>query len=405
MLLKVALRSIRKNLLMNFFILLEMIAAISLSSIMASSFLIRYRYYEPFSDKLEMKGFYCEHAGVFDKNFLSFQSDGSGILYEDSVLSELSGADTILSCNIVETFAGDNGMTLIFNYSYNDAVISRFTPELESGRFLLTSDKTTEIEAVITDDSTGYSVGDEVDIQFGLSSPVKVKIVGKLAENAKIFGGNTSHEKDDDYNVMYSSSEINNDFPSMLFSSECLDRYRQNGEKIYQGTHTAIICYPDDTDVIKIDEDQLKLNSFGCHTVPLDKMNRNSIEYLMKELFNLLPIITVILIMIFVSSISSTALSSYRHLREYAVYYIVGLRWKQCVYISLIRSCIISAASAILSAIILFAVSLFNSEITIIPSPLMLVAAAFVIISYILVSMIMPTVIFGKNTPKQILTR
>ena len=135
--------------------------------------------------------------------------------------------------------------------------------------------------------------------------------------------------------------------------------------------------------------------------------NKNSIEYMSSEIYNLLPIIIVILIMIFVSSISSTALSSYQQLREYAVYYIVGLRWSQCVYINLIKSCLLSAVSAALSAVILVVLPLTGlaDSVTVIPGAFVFASALFVIIAYIAVSMIMPAAIFHKNTPKQILTR
>ena len=408
MLIKAALRSIRKNLLMNFFILLEMIAAISLSVIMTSSFMIRYRYYEPFKQELSSTGMFCEFGGMANKNAF-VEGIGNGIIHDDEILAELNGAQSVLSCNLVETYFEKDGQKAeALCFSYNDEVIKRFTPQLEIGRYLAVSDQADCIEAVITGDAYGWSVGDEIDVDFCLSEPLKVKIVGKLADKAKVFGGNSSFTGKDNYNIMFASTENDNDFPILLFSSESLDKFCPEGERITQGLKTAIINYPDNTDYSVIQEDQIKLDTFGRpYTIQLDVFNKNSIEYMSSEIYNLLPIIIVILIMIFVSSISSTALSSYQQLREYAVYYIVGLRWSQCVYINLIKSCLLSAVSAALSAVILVVLPLTGlaDSVTVIPGAFVFASALFVIIAYIAVSMIMPAAIFHKNTPKQILTR
>lgn len=115
----------------------------------------------------------------------------------------------------------------------------------------------------------------------------------------------------------------------------------------------------------------------------------------------------IILIMVLISSISVSAISTRRRLKDYAIFYINGLQWKQCALINLYESLIISAISIIFAIVLICIVQLtpIVDNIKIIWSWIGLLACFGVMILYILISMIMPFIIIKHNTPKQILTR
>lgn len=136
-------------------------------------------------------------------------------------------------------------------------------------------------------------------------------------------------------------------------------------------------------------------------------MNANSMAYLYTQVYNLLPIIIVLMLLTIVSSISSSALSTKKRLKDYSIYYICGLRWRQCVFINMIESATLAVISIIISCALL-ALSQFTAlsdYVKIIWNPISIASLLCIVILYILMSMLMPILIIGKNTPKQILTK
>ena len=151
-----------------------------------------------------------------------------------------------------------------------------------------------------------------------------------------------------------------------------------------------------------------KISSYGeMMYYDMKSLNKNSKQYLFKQIYDLLPIVFCLAMLILISNISDNALSTRKNLKNYAIYYINGLQWKHCIFINLIQSAIISGISVLLSSVIIFTIqnTSLKNTITIIINPYTIVSVLALIILYILISMIMPAIIIGKNTPKQILTR
>ena len=89
------------------------------------------------------------------------------------------------------------------------------------------------------------------------------------------------------------------------------------------------------------------------------------------------------------------------------VFYLTGLRWKQCALINLTQSLMIGGAAVICTGvawIILQNTALGDSIRLILNLPLAGTLAGVVML-YLCISMLMPLLIIGKNTPKEILTQ
>ena len=178
-----------------------------------------------------------------------------------------------------------------------------------------------------------------------------------------------------------------------------------------QSCRTALIKYPEGVSESQLDADKKELLRLGgIFTTDLKTIEEASIDYFLTQLSNYLPLLIVVLVLTFVSSISITALSTRQRLRDYTVYYICGSTWKSCALVNLFYSVIISLLALISS----FAVykllprlpSSFFADL-----PMTIASDRWVVISvtvliglFILVSMIMPLIIIGRNTPKEILT-
>lgn len=410
-LLKTALNNLKKGWVMNLLIVLEMTAAIVVFAVMISSILIRYAYYSPFKDVLNSKGI-C--ADLYIKN-----TTGNKInfVHDDGFKELLNGAEKIISTNITYIDGGsqsENNISGTYCRAYNDEAIKRFAPRLKSGRWLNTSDKTDVIEIVVSDNPYGWKLGDRFELYFSVLSntsnlyPFTVEVVGELEKGANVFGYSADYNDESIFGLWFSPFDYEyEEEPLMLFSSEYLDKY----DIAQSAGGTYIFSYDDSVSDENIRKDRTTLsktgdmNSFAYFS--FETVNENSLTYLYMQVYKLLPIIIVILILTFISSISSTALYTRERLRDYSIFYICGLWWNQCAWINLIQSAIISViaiVSAFTGMFIIGQTSLRDTMTVIWSGPMVLGAMGIAVI-YILVSMIMPAVIIRGSTPKEILTR
>lgn len=134
-------------------------------------------------------------------------------------------------------------------------------------------------------------------------------------------------------------------------------------------------------------------------------MNANSTAYLQEQLFQLLPIVIVLLILVIVSSVSVSAISARQRLNDYAKFYILGLRWRQCAAVNFFQSLVMCAAALIISAVLFAAAKLtpLSDTIMIIVNPWLVCSLFGILIFYLIFSMIMPLLMIGTTTPKQLL--
>ncbi len=414
---KTALLNFKKKAPMNILIILEMTAAMIVFAVMISSILIRYTYYEPLKDIFQSKGYYA---------MLNFQYENKekNNLVHGAELGEYIGSpEKILSVSrllIWEDSSGNPEPSNSVSRAYSDEVIKRFPPKIKKGRWLNTSDKAEVIETVISENPFGWEVGDRLELCFYGPGEryFTVEIVGEIEKGTKIFGLNARFDKAYDFNLCYSVYDYDYEgVPLMLFSSEYLDTLKfpaesDTGAEIAQwpvGVH--LIVYDDDTSPEIIEEGQRMLGEMSeigsAYTIPFGTLDEGSQKYLYMQVYNLLPVIIVILILTFVSSVSSTAISTRERLRDYSIFYITGLRWSGCIWINMIGSAIVSMISLVLAFAGMYVIGFtpLKDTVTIIWSGWIFLAAIGLAVLYMLVSMLMPAIIIRKSSPKEILTR
>ena len=415
-LVKTAWNIFRKNIVMNLFTILQMIAVLVMIAVMVSSTCIRYQYYTLFEKYFHSKGIFVKYDTYANLN--PGKSAFTDMINNEELKNELSNANDVLACHGVMAYDNENPDNTFLSLSYDDAIITAFTPELQKGRWLKTGKETDVIETVVSENAYGWNVGDTIEIYFPNfpdAIPASVQIVGMLKENAKIPGGYIASEGEKDFNDFYYpySYEIEQ-MPALLFSYSTLRNLntgipRDSDYDVIQAlSSSVIITYPDDVSDDIIEQDISKVLQYsGGYAISLDELNNNSMRYLHRQLYNLLPIILVLFILVSVSSISSSALSTRRRLRDYAVYYINGLQWGHCIWINFVQSVITSVIAVIAAFGVLLCIRFtpFQNQIKIIWNPYLFASMGGIIILYFLISMIMPLIIIGKNTPKQILTK
>ncbi len=224
MLLRCALKNIKRSKLMSVLTVCEMTCAVVITLVMVSSVLIRSQYYTPFQDMFESKGLYCEFSSAANTDFYG-ENKAEDFIADDDILQFLHSSESIAACNTVSCgVQGDNGLLEVNNFSCNDEVIRRFTPKLKSGRWLKESTKADCIECVVSKNEYGWEEGSSIQIDLG-GKNYTAQVVGVLEENAKLPGGFAVHSTGDDFNVFFNpySCEIEQK-PLIVFSSQYLQK-------------------------------------------------------------------------------------------------------------------------------------------------------------------------------------
>ncbi len=413
---KTAWKNVRHEILISLITVLQVTAALVIALIMISSVLIRYQYYTPFKDYFRSNGVYAmfstfangdveswsRQAEMTDEEREAFYANIDDIFLDSDDLMELLCAEDILACHTVELYQENTEMMTI---SYNDAILENFTPELESGRWLKTSDKADTLEVVISENAYGWDVGDEIQLSYG-NEPMTATVVGKLKDGAKI-PWQSGRSGADTFQLFYGSYSFETEkMPALLFSSDYLKN--TSAAATQSVMYSAVITFPDDFTDEEMDQVRQQLASYGCsYAIPLQDIDANSRDYLYTQVYQLLPILIVLLVLTMVSAVSASALSARRRLKDYAIYTVTGLSWKRCIVIHLLQSVILLICAIVLSAICLVVLQYTSiaDYVKLIWSPIMILSGVVVLVFYLVVSLLMPLLMIGKHTPKEILTQ
>ncbi|MEI3019352.1 hypothetical protein [Ruminococcus sp.] len=419
-LLKTAWNDFRKNSIVNIFIILQVAVSLIITAVMISAISVRSQYYTPFRDILTSNGIFIKFSS--SPNYDSSQMNIYDYLDNDDILQECPDADHIYACHSmfgsIDSFHNGESFTL---QSYDDEFIKRYQPELTDGRWLTSDIESNQIEIVVSENDYGVKVGDVLSltgINYPNSTSFTGKVVGIFQDDSKIIGGGLYDYGNSDMNFNSIYYPFNHTIENQIFvlaSYSAIQNITNHFVLLFDTDYvvqpiisSVILTYPDNVSKEQIEADKEKLLQYGwANAISLDELNQNSIAYLLEKAEIFLPIIIILFILASVSSISSSALIVRKNLKNYALYYISGLQWGHCSFVNLLHSIISLAIATIVGVVALLIIphTKFAYMVNIIWSPYIFKAFAAMIILQLLISMIMPLIIIGKNTPKQILTK
>lgn len=419
-LLKTAWNDFRKNSIVNIFIILQVAVSLIITAVMISAISVRSQYYTPFRDILTSNGIFIKFSS--SPNYDSSQMNIYDYLDNDDILQECPDADHIYACHSmfgsIDSFHNGESFTL---QSYDDEFIKRYQPELTDGRWLTSDIESNQIEIVVSENDYGVKVGDVLSltgINYPNSTSFTGKVVGIFQDDSKIIGGGLYDYGNSDMNFNSIYYPFNHTIENQIFvlaSYSAIQNITNHFVLLFDTDYvvqpiisSVILTYPDNVSKEQIEADKEKLLQYGwANAISLDELNQNSIAYLLEKAEIFLPIIIILFILASVSSISSSALIVRKNLKNYALYYISGLQWGHCSFVNLLHSIISLAIATIVGVVALLIIphTKFAYIVNIIWIPYIFEAFAAMIILQLLISMIMPLIIIGKNTPKQILTK
>lgn len=399
MLFKLGLKNLRHDKFINLLIILQMTIVFFITISMVSTIVSRFQYYDPFRKQFNNKGIFCCFRNALDPE------TGDARLKPAERLHELLENDQkIIASYSPWLYCGDEEVSFA---SYDDEFIEMYEPEIESGKwFDLNVNEGSAVPIVVSQNPYGFKVGDKIQINIFSDNNddiLETEVVGILKEGTKVIGFSNSESGQYDcrnafVNYNYGIEQV----PLFILRQKDLE----NKPIMVQMNGPAFITYSSDTADEVIESNNEIIRKMGILNItPLDEMKSNSMDYIFSQIYTLLPILICILILTLVGAVSVSALSAKRQLKNYAIYYICGLKWRQCASINFFSALISISLSFILSIVSVAAIELTGLlKKTVIEFGVWQILSCIVImIIYIILSVVLPISIIGKNTPNQVL--
>lgn len=403
MLFKLGLKNLKHNLLMNIFTILQMTVVFIILISIISTIVSRFRYYEPIKGFLNRKGyFYNIQYGINPDTMMTLRTT-------DEIYDLIEGEDEIVAQYEVwlEYRHNDDNDTdeAVKDHfiSYDNKYAEIFTPELESGHWFDFSRPIQDtVPVVVSKNNYGLKVGDIISL-YCMDSEIKAEIIGILKDDTKIIDTSFRSKEKIDYRNFYRDYKFEREESTafLMLQRDLIDK-----SVIMQLNGNVFVTYSDNTSEEVMEKSNKTMKKMrAIYSQSTEIMKENSFEYIFSQIYNLMPIFVCVFILTLVGAISTSALSAKRQLKNYAVYYICGLKWKQCALINFFSSltCVlISFVTSISVAFIAKTAGILGK--TVIELGLwQLLGCAIIILLYILLSMILPISIIGNNSPNQVL--
>lgn len=411
---KLSWKMLKRNKMLNAYIIIQMAVVFAMTIFMVSSITSRFQYYSPFKDYIEKDGYFCNltsATSVLGK-YVQKPSDIS------DALSGVEESDVQASYRVnISEKDGDN-MYSLFAYSYDEGLYNNWIPNMQDGKWLSDIDQqeSEEIPVVVYDINHSIKVGDvlekrsidyTVDDQGNEGNMIKffkLKVVGLLDDDAEIVYYNKV-EYGDCRDAFSSVKKItkNEGYETIyLFRSEDT----RSAGIFSMSSGIAFINISDSITKEMQDENQMIILGITNNFMDLPIFKQNSSDYITEEVNKLLPIFICIFLLTIIITISVNAITTYKEISNFALYYICGMRWKGTMLISLIHA-VIQTIFAVFLAVISMIVCSFTNILaaTVLEfHPLQIVVCFAMILVNLIFAFIMPFIIIRNNTPKEILT-
>ncbi len=414
---KYALKEFIRNIKFNIFIIVQLAFVFAMIVFAVSSVLQNLRYYIPLSDYLSDDGAYIfvnkpiAELGKDKKVLSSYSEYFDEALFAEQVYLDKELTDDELAQAQSGNYPGAKNPYDANAYAYYKNVTDLYTPIMINGDWLSEVDKYSSddnvLHAVITQNSYGLDVGDVYTQSIPLTDSgfknIKIKIIGVMKSGTRSFGMITRYRSDIvlDAKEMFKSYDVNQEgVPLVLFSAEELDKINCS-RSVLGGMMVKFKDGLSDEEYINAVNSTYSLGT----SVEFKEIRENSLKEIKNQMTVLAPIIGGIILLVIVSVLSMSAVNTNKQLRNYGIYYMCGCRWRQCAMINTLSIFISEAVAAILAYVALrgakIAGLLSNTVVTF--GSWQLIGCLCIAVITLIIALIMPVLIIGKSTPREII--
>lgn len=400
MIFKLGLKNLKRSIFMNILIILQMTVIFVIAISMTSTIVSRFQYYTPVKDLLNSNSYYYYiHYGI--------NPETGSVWTNTNELKELVNGEKEMyaTYNAWLDYYKDGTLENLNTISYDNEFIQMYQPELESGTWfdMDYSSNNDLIPIVISQNNLDIHTGDIIELTGSeTNEKVNAVIIGMLKDGTKILDYTIANNQKMNCKNMYKNYffEIE-EKPLLIMPQRCVE-YRN----IYtQVNGPLVVTYDEYASDKDINSNHSVIKSMmTLSALKTKEIKNNSIEYIFSQFYTLLPILIAVLIMTFVSAVSTSALTAKRQLKNYAVYYICGLKWRDCALINLTSSIVLVAISMGIS---IFGIEIFGNSIlaesVIEFGIIQFTVCIFIAVMYVILSILMPFQIVKNNSSCKVL--
>ncbi|GHU52683.1 hypothetical protein FACS1894132_02890 [Clostridia bacterium] len=368
MMFKLGWREFERSIFMNLIVILLLSTVFAVTISLVSGIVSRYQYYKPYKDVLNRDGM----VSSVGAGMLPYDYTAEGLTYEEAFNGIFQGVDEIIY-NMRGDFSADESGLQNQSVFFYDKKNLDYKPLLSSGIWLNKAKFLDDTIPVVISQNNQYNVGDIFSLYYTYdysqyvddeeqthsTGQQKFKVVGVLAKNATIQDntviGSTSNNLEK-VGAKFLYSTYNSDFYDELYifsTREFLksSTYGKRNSLFYVSGDIFFINNKNITEEQEKNNRNILLNMNASLTFKNSEIQTASLKNIYSQLYNLLPIIIMSFMLTLISTICVSAISVKKQLRNFAVYYICGLKWKQCSIINLINSLIILVISIAFSSV------------------------------------------------------
>ena len=419
-LLKICKKEISNNIIFCMYLMFQSVVVMIAILFGISVFTTRYEKYGAIMSLIGDKGI------IMDAENIAIAGDNPDniICSEPYQVEELfDGAKAICTYNVWAEYSY-NGKKLFYQPSttaYDNEVAAAYEPELMAGQWLNDEAlQTTDIvEAVITNNQYGIDVGDSLYIENSestnkLEKPIEVKIIGVIADGEDFLSSRKSTDYYGDVRDFYEQYTAEySAVPKLLILKE--DFLNVENEVEGQPCIGVVVNGAQFLSYNKnITDEQLNninecLKSTKCslyYSIDSKTFEKNSKKYIWRQLDEVLPIFIGLIILVIMSAIYSSAIMTKSQIKNYALYYLLGLKWSDCMVIQVLEQLLIQGTAFIITMAGLYLTvryKIFGDTLLELGVEQVAGCALYIVIC-ILVSIIMPIKIISSSSPKEVLT-
>lgn len=254
---------------------------------------------------------------------------------------------------------------------YDEALWKCHRPGLADGRWFQDSDaESEELEVVIAQEGGSggkYQVGDLLYMRPGMirdmmeegekdyegEEQIALKVVGIIREGATILGTESASPETADYRSLFWNYHASFEEKMYIFGIQD-DLYRYKMAKapgwftIMDGL-SFLSWNTEDSELISANEEYMMTNSLSLSSYNYDKIRNNSRTYIFEQVKTLLPVLVTLVIMTILSTACNMAIMLRQGMRNYVVYYINGLSWRECFGLHIRSVCFLEAGILLLT--------------------------------------------------------
>lgn len=380
---------------------LEIAVIMFLGVIIITTFFHQSKKYEPFREVLQGEG-------VRAYSHFPLGSLSSGFTPVKELMSSLKKATGYRYTAIQPVYVSG-----LYNIGFQmigyDKQLSQYKPDMKEGVWY--TDYTGDgYSVVVTENEYGIQTGDVFDLYLMddngdiTINVVTVTVCGVMRNGESYYAGNSANGEGDinrNYKVFDSDTNFwDKDTPLMFFALE-------NMQELKFGTMACgfFIEYDDSITEEEKEYNEDVLAGFNCFVNSYEEMRESSMATIMEKLMEVIPIAIGLLFFITVNIICNSSMDTNKNLREYAVYFMTGMRWGNIIVMKILEGII----TGVFGLAMMFLLSQ-TIIATILPEGFLFSMGtyqwgfcALVIVYEIVVSVIVPVFVVKKNQPVDVL--